>query len=203
MKKEEGIIVYNMEQEYNRAQRGDHEALIQLCRRLELELYGLAKAIIEHDEDFVIAFQKTILQVYRGMHSLRGTEHFKTRVIRILIYECNQIMHSRRGTDTIKESPHDFEKSTQAVNVQQMKLREAVNQLEKDFRIVIHLSYFQKLSIKQISYVLNIDEAEVKMRLHKARELLTEWSLNSRLIISSQVHSLIHWHNMLNLLDKA
>ncbi len=170
--------MYNMEQEYNRAQRGDREALIQLCRRLEFELYGLAKAIIEHDEDFMIAFQKTILQVYRGMHSLRGT-------------------------DTIKESPHDFEKSTQAVNVQQMKLREAVNQLEKDFRIVIHLSYFQKLSIKQISYVLNIDEAEVKMRLHKARELLTEWSLNSRLIISSQVHSSIHWHNMLNLLDKA
>ncbi|WP_226000080.1 RNA polymerase sigma factor [Paenibacillus sp. BJ-4] len=154
-----------MEQEFNRAQRGDREALIQLCRRLELELYGLAKAIVKHDEDFVIAFEKTILQVYRSMHTLRETEHFKTQVIRILIHECNQIMHSRRGIDTIKESPHGFEKSTQDLNVQQMKLREAINQLEKDFRIVIHLSYFQKLSIKQISYVLNIDEAEVKIRI--------------------------------------
>lgn len=40
-----------LEHEVKRAQRGDREAFIRLFRRLEPELYGLAKSILKRDED--------------------------------------------------------------------------------------------------------------------------------------------------------
>ncbi|WP_068501654.1 RNA polymerase sigma factor [Paenibacillus kribbensis] len=164
-----------MEQEFINAQRGNRESFIQLYRRLEIELYGLAKCIVSHDEDFMIAFQNTILQVYTIINTFREPEHFKTQVIRILIDECNQLMHGRGTTDAIVESRNDFKETIHVASVQRLNLRDAVNQLEKDFRIVIHLFYFQNCSIKQIAYVLHIEEAEVKIRLRKARERLAEW----------------------------
>ena len=40
--------------------------------------------------------------------------------------------------------------------------------------VVIHLFYFEELSIKEICKVLNMSETAVKSRLHRARELLKE-----------------------------
>ncbi|MEC0184761.1 RNA polymerase sigma factor [Paenibacillus peoriae] len=173
--------MYNLEQEFIKAQRGNRESFIQLCRKLEIELYDLAKCIVRHDEEFMIAFQNTMLEVYTTIHTFREPEHFKTQVIRILIHECNQLMQGRREAAAIAESPHDFKEAIHDASVQRMNLRDAVNQLGEDFRIVIHLSYFQNCSIKQIAYVLHIEVAEVKIRLRKARERLAEWSFNSKL----------------------
>ena len=50
----------------------------------------------------------------------------------------------------------------------------AVMEIPEKYRIVVHLFYFEELSVKEIATVLKMSETAVKSRLHRARELLKE-----------------------------
>ncbi|MBB6020350.1 RNA polymerase sigma-70 factor (ECF subfamily) [Paenibacillus sp. JGP012] len=166
-----------MEQEVKRAQQGDREAFIQLFRRLEPELYSLAKSIVGRDEDCADALQETTLKAYKGITGLRNTAYFKTWLIRILINECNQVLRMRKRTVVMAELPEQTETRgnlTHFVNSRQQDLREAVENLDESLRLVIHLFYYQDLPIKQIASVLEMSEGAVKARLHRARGVLAK-----------------------------
>ena len=51
---------------------------------------------------------------------------------------------------------------------------DAVMDIPEKYRVVVHLFYYEELSIKQICNILNMSETAVKSRLHRARELLRE-----------------------------
>ncbi|MGG4552511.1 sigma-70 family RNA polymerase sigma factor [Paenibacillus humicus] len=157
-----------------RAQQGDREAFIRLFRMLEPQLYSLAKSIVRRDEDCADAFQETTLKAYKGLATLQQPKYFKTWVIRILLNECKQLLRLRSKTVVMAELPeaeppfHYYEDSSK------LDLHEAVDHLDESLRIVIHLFYFQDLSIKQISSVLDISEGAVRTRLHRARGILAD-----------------------------
>ncbi len=48
----------------------------------------------------------------------------------------------------------------------------AVAKLPKKYRIVIHLFYYEDLSVKEISQYLKIKETTIKSQLHRGREML-------------------------------
>ncbi|WP_248927846.1 sigma-70 family RNA polymerase sigma factor [Paenibacillus hamazuiensis] len=167
----------NMELEVRQAQQGDREAFIRLFRRLEPELYRLAKSIVRRDEDCADAFQETTLKAYKSLSALRNPKYFKTWVIRILINECNQLLRSRNKTVAMTEPPEpsDTERLPDYYgNSRKLDLREAVENLDESLRIVIHLFYYQDLPIKQIAGVLDISEGAVRARLHRARGVLAD-----------------------------
>ena len=166
-----------MEQEVKRAQQGDREAFIQLFRKLEPELYRLAKSIVGRDEDCADALQETTLKAYKGIVGLRKTAYFKTWLIRILINECNQVLRMRKRTIVMAELPEQMRtgsKEEDVVNSRQLDLREAVENLDESLRLVVHLFYYQDLPIKQIASVLELSEGAVKARLHRARGVLAK-----------------------------
>lgn len=164
----------NMEQEVKRAKQGDREAFIRLFRKLEPELYSLARSIVRRDEDCADAFQETTLKVYQSLHTLRKPQYFKTWVIRILINECNQLLRSRSRTVAVPDVPESGDGSRYYENSSKLDLNEAVDRLDETLRIVVHLFYFQDLPVRQIAGVLDISEGAVRARLHRARGILAE-----------------------------
>ena len=50
----------------------------------------------------------------------------------------------------------------------------ATLELPSKYRVVIHLYYFEELSVREISESLGIKESTVKSQLHRGRELLKE-----------------------------
>ena len=50
----------------------------------------------------------------------------------------------------------------------------AVQTLPVKYRTVIHLFYYEDMSIKQIADILGIGESAVKTQLHRARAMLRE-----------------------------
>ncbi|AWB46790.1 RNA polymerase [Paenibacillus sp. CAA11] len=166
-----------MELEVKRAQRGDREAFIRLFRKLEPELYSLAKSILRRDEDCADAFQETTLKAYKSISALRKPKYFKTWVIRILINECNQLLRVRKRVVTMAELPEEavaYRPSSYFEDSRKDDLREAVENLDESLRIVVHLFYYQDLSTKQIASVLDISEGAVRARLHRARGILVD-----------------------------
>ncbi|WP_308647084.1 RNA polymerase sigma factor [Paenibacillus oleatilyticus] len=66
------------------------------------------------------------------------------------------------------------EPSSPSKDYDNVDLREAVDRLDEQQRIVILLHYFEDLPVRQIASVLNISESAVKMRLSRARDTLMQ-----------------------------
>ncbi|MEG1002846.1 MAG: sigma factor-like helix-turn-helix DNA-binding protein, partial [Clostridium sp.] len=56
-----------------------------------------------------------------------------------------------------------------------LELKESINYLRKDYKIVITLYYIMGFSIKEISMTLNEKEGTVKSRLSRARNELRDY----------------------------
>ena len=55
-----------------------------------------------------------------------------------------------------------------------MELLLAVNRLNKNYRIVIYLYYYEGYGVKEISAMLGISETNVKARLKRGRDKLKD-----------------------------
>ncbi|USB33118.1 sigma-70 family RNA polymerase sigma factor [Paenibacillus sp. YPG26] len=151
---------------------GDRNAFIELIRQLENSLHYMAKSIVGKDEDVADALQETILKAYKSIHTLREPKFFKTWIFRILINECHTLLAGRSRTVVYAEVPVSSSPSAEYDNVD---LREAVDRLDEQQRIVVILHYFEDLPTRQVAGILNISESAVKMRLSRARETLLKY----------------------------
>lgn len=154
------------------AQSGDSEVFIQLCRQIEPEMYGMARSILNRDEDCADVMQEATLKAYQAIRSLRQPEFFKTWMLRILINECRQ--HLRRQKNIVEADAvvTQLESHTTSTEYEKIELREAVGRLDDPLRTVVLLHYFQDMPIRQVAEVLNISETAVKSRLFRARKSL-------------------------------
>lgn len=166
-----------MTEQIERAKAGDAEAFVVLMKQLESSMYGMAKSMLQRDEDVADALQESILKAYKSLPSLREPKYFKTWMFRIVINECNNILRKRSGTEVMAEVPPAAVRTNDYDNVD---LREAVDRLEEPQRLVVVLHYYEDLPLRQVAEVLNISESAVKMRLHRAREALLRQLTNFR-----------------------
>lgn len=151
---------------------GDKEAFIQLCRRIEPEMYGMARSMLGRDEDSADAMQEATIKAYRSIHGLRQPEFFKTWMLRILINECHKILRKRTNLVDVGDTVAEFECHSASAEYEKIELREAVERLDTPLQTVISLHYFQDMPIRQIADLLNISETAVKSRLYRARKSL-------------------------------
>lgn len=162
-----------MRLEVQKAQNGDLDAFVRLLRRLESRMYGLAKSIVKRDEDCADAIQETLLKAYKSLNTLKNPEYFTTWIFRILINECSQLLRNRKRAIVMDKLPEPKDVLTSyGRDHQRLDIQEAVDRLDDAPRLVIHLFYYQDLTIKQISDILEISESAVRSRLHRAREML-------------------------------
>lgn len=152
-----------------KAKAGDSEAFVQLMQEIELPLYRTARSIVNKDEDCADALQETMLKAFRSIHTLREPAFFKTWIFRILINECNKMIKNNSRALPYGELP---EVPSISKDYEKIEIWDAVQHLEENLRIVIHLHYLQDMPISQISDILEISTVAVKTRLHRARKKL-------------------------------
>ncbi|MEH6943242.1 sigma-70 family RNA polymerase sigma factor [Bacillus sp. JJ722] len=152
--------------------RGDGDAFSRLVQTYERNLYGLARAYLKQDADCDDAVQETILKSFRSLHTLKEPAYFKTWMFRILINECIQFLRTKKRA----QNSNRIILSVKAANVpyEVIELKDAIKNLDKDLRIVIHLHYYKDLTIKQVADCIGVPEGTVKSRLYRARILLAE-----------------------------
>ena len=93
-----------------------------------------------------------------------------TRIIRILINKCNDIL---RKNSKIIFLNNEIDEITYDKNPNEyLDLYEAINTLNDDIKILVILYYFNDLSINEISKITNIKEGTIKSRLSRGRDKL-------------------------------
>ncbi|WP_051650890.1 RNA polymerase sigma factor [Lachnoclostridium phytofermentans] len=137
-------------------------------------VYKLACCRIKNKYDAEDIFQEVFLQLIKYKTKFTGEEHLKAWLIRVTINCCNKHFLS------LKNSP--FEIITEDLvylTPEESEVYQAVLSLHNKYRTVIHLFYYEELSIKQISDVLGKKEGTIKSLLARGRNLLKNKLLGS------------------------
>lgn len=152
------------------ARNGDKDAFVRITRTLEPSLYRIAATILKSDTDCADALQETIMKAYRGIHALKEPAHCKTWFIRILINVSRKMLQVNKKYTSSATLADELIVHEQGF--QQLEIREAVEALNVDLRIIVHLYYYDDLPVRTIAELLELPEGTVKSRLSRARDLL-------------------------------
>lgn len=147
----------------------DKAYFVELIQENKVSLYRLSKNIIRNEADIQDAISETIIKAYMNIHKLKSIDSFKPWVMKILVNECYSIINKRKKLE-LTDDFAAFEGSYEDKN--EDNLISYINQLEDEFKSVVILFYYDDISIRDISRVLNISEGTVKSRLSRAKAKL-------------------------------
>lgn len=135
----------------------------------ERSMYYVAKSILSNDEDCADAIQSAILSAYGNLKTLKNENYFKTWLTRILINECYSIIRKNKRIVSYEEyMDNDMMDDSTEYSEVYMEIRA----LEEKYRVPFVLHYVEGFSVKEISAMLKISEASIKMRLMRGRKTL-------------------------------
>lgn len=118
-----------------------------------------------YDADDIL--QTVFLKLVKSKVEFRDDEHIKAWLIRVTLNTSKNLLLSafRRLTLPLEDTLA-FEMKEKS------EVYYAVMKLSAKYRTVIHLFYFEDLSISEIAQLLDTKEATVKTRLSRARQKL-------------------------------
>jgi len=131
-------------------------------------VYRLALAQMKNKQDAEDVFQEVFLRYISKSRTFESEEHRKAWLIRVTINRSRSILSAWvRKTESLDDS---LAAETNAEN----DLSEYLAMLPQKYRSVIHLFYYEELSIKEISEILDAKESTVRTWLTRARSILGE-----------------------------
>lgn len=154
----------------NKAKQGEIRAFEELVHTHETKLYKTARAILDCEDDINEAIQQSIILMYNNINQLKNNKYFSTWFIRILINECKKIYNfNEKQKVKIYELNENLLETT---NEDCSFVNTALNKLDKEFREIVILYYYDDFSVNEISDILGIPKGTIKSRLARAREKL-------------------------------
>lgn len=176
------------------AKVGELDAFEALTSRYEQRVYGLAMRMLRQEHDAEDVTQQTFLSVLENLDGFRGEASFSTWVLRIASHAALKIIRKRKGlntvsweeatepSDNLNSIPHpefiaDWRQSPEHLverNEVRRLLDNALTRLDEKHRLVFLLRDVEGLSVKETAAALELSEANVKVRLLRARLQLRE-----------------------------
>lgn len=176
----------------HRAQTGDFGAFESLVLRLQSRVYGIAYRIVGQAQDAEDVVQQTFLSLIEHLDTFRGESAVATWVLRIATNFALKVLRKRRGLpmvplettddDSLAGVPHpDFIAPWREQPIDLLarvelreELDEAIAELDDKHRVVFVLRDIEGLSTRETAETVGISEANVKVRLLRARLQLRE-----------------------------
>lgn len=146
---------------------------IEFCERVSQyrhQFYITAYAILGNEADAEDAVCNAILNGYEHLAQLKNPKKFKSWMLTITKNEALKLCRKRM------ELPGDenVERLMQPTYDSHNELWDIIQSLKDEYRIVIVLFYYNDLSLRDISQVLDISIGTVKSRLDRGRKLLKD-----------------------------
>ena len=141
-----------------------------MIRRYADTVYRLAYSYVRNRADADDLFQEVFLRYLRARPVFRDPEHAKAWFIRVTINRARSFFHSawHRHTEPLTEWAGE-------VTMEERALDEALNRLNKQDRLVIHLHYYEGYSTEEIAELTGKRPSSVRSQLTRARGRLREF----------------------------
>lgn len=162
-------------------------------------LYKIAYLQLRNNQDAEDVVQETFYQFIKAKKRFETPEHEKAWLIKVTLNGCRKIWRSAwyrhtnaapaggagKGAgneadgmdmDDIRDTIYDDSRGNVLEDIlkreRSREIMEAVMKLPGRYREVIHLFYFQQMSVKEISVVTKRKESTITSQLTRGRELL-------------------------------
>ena len=153
------------------------EPVEKMIEQYQKHVFAAAFSICQNIADADDVVQYTFLKYHCSKKEFSSHEHIKAWLLRVAINKARDHTRSfwKKNTISMEElmmaSP-DQEELTLAQKDEGKRILENVMKLPAKYRIVIHLFYYDDLSVAEIAKILGLSESNVKTRLSRARNMM-------------------------------
>lgn len=141
----------------------------QIIKTYSDMVYRLAFARTGTKDDADEVYQEVFLRLLKKRPVFESQEHCRAWLLRVTINCSNTLLSSlwKKRTVVLEEDLPFQEKDS-------LELYEELSKLPQKYRDVIHLFYYEELSVADISKILHRKESTVRTQLTRARTMLKE-----------------------------
>lgn len=132
-------------------------------------VYRLAYSHTRSEANADDIYQDVFLSYFQKRPEFESEEHRRAWLLRVTVNRAKTLLNSAwfRHTAPLEECVAVFDP-------QERKLDDALRQLNSMDRTVLHLFYYEEMSVREIAVLLKRKESTVRTRLTRARRKLAE-----------------------------
>jgi RNA polymerase sigma-70 factor (ECF subfamily) len=160
---------------------GDSNSFAYLVDSYKDMVYSLAYKMTKNKEESEEISQDTFIKAYKNLNKFKGESKFSTWLYRIAYHTClDQIKKNKNNNTTFEIHEVTLNQIQSADDILQGIERrerakimdECLLRLPEEERSILWMFYYDELSLKEIIEVTSLTEANVKVKLHRARKRL-------------------------------
>ena len=164
---------------------GDNAAFVTLVERYKRPVYALAHRLLGNPTDAEDAAQETFVRAYTRLASYQIGSRFGSWILSITSHWCIDFLRRRRaisldapGTGVaethLSGSADEYPETLALLSERQREVRLWLDSLPAPYRSVLVLRYWHDLSYAEISETTGLPVSTIRMRLFRARQLLSK-----------------------------
>ncbi len=165
------------------ALRGNQRAFMHLVDAYKTPVYNLCYRMLGNAAEAEDAAQETFVRVYTHLKAYDPQQKLTSWILSVASHYCIDRLRRRRirwlsldelvqtrplAGDAVRAEETVMERESCA------EVRDMLQTLPAEYRLVIVLRYWQDLSYVEIARVVGSTEGAIKSRLHRARRMLAE-----------------------------
>ena len=146
------------------------EEYVRIVDRSSHRLFLIALSFLGNRTDAEDAIQEVFLRLWKKQEPFENDEHTDKFLTRVCINVCKNMLRSlsRRHCTSLDDAQSMFAFDC----AQDFDVFNAVMSLPQKERAVVHLFYYEDMSVAEIADALHASESSVKTALHRARNHL-------------------------------
>lgn len=168
---------------------GEKELFEILVRRNNQKLYRIIRSYLKEEAEIEDVMQDSYIKAYTKLYQFKLEASFSTWLIRIGINESlarikekGKVYHlsehsNQLKNNTILEIPDNKQLNPQNKmirNEAKQLLENAIDSLDSKYKTVYILKEVEEMSVKEVAIALDLSIANVKVRLHRSKEMLKD-----------------------------
>jgi RNA polymerase sigma-70 factor (ECF subfamily) len=165
---------------------GQKQLFEVLMRRYNQRLYRVQRSYLSDEESIKDTLQTTYIKVFENLSSFRGDALFSTWITRIAINEALKYLNKKNRISKLhlieekrlmnedKKQLFDTPEEEAIQNDYKKLLENLVEELPPKYRCVYIMREIENMDTKETSECLDITESNVKVRLHRAKQMISE-----------------------------
>jgi RNA polymerase sigma-70 factor (ECF subfamily) len=163
---------------------GEIELFEIIIRRYNPFLYKIGRSYNYNHEDTQDLMQDTFIDAFTGLPKFENRSTFKTWIIKIMLNNCYKKQQkwsskniitteiNENSTPMFSNNQHTDTSKTVMNRELNFVIENSLQQIPMDYRLVFTLREVNGLNVAETADTLNISEANVKVRLNRAKTML-------------------------------
>ena len=157
---------------------GDDEAFTELVRRHKRKVFRIVARFVRNNLELDDICQEIFIKMYHNLSKYRGDAPFEHWVSKIAVNACYDELRRRQregytvfledATLSVKDLAYEEISSGEAWGT----LKQALAKLRPEYRLVITLLNLEEKSVREVSVLTGLSEANIKVRAFRARKEL-------------------------------